>query len=62
MVINVRRKEKKGPYLIKTSNIQKVTQWKGKSREEKRHQDMLSKIKKTTKEQSIFFLGYRFID
>ncbi|WP_181397494.1 MULTISPECIES: hypothetical protein [Gracilibacillus] len=46
--------KKKSPYLIKTSNIQKVTQWKGKSREEKRHQDMLSKIKKLQKNNQSF--------
>ncbi|QGH35010.1 hypothetical protein GI584_13590 [Gracilibacillus salitolerans] len=41
--------KKEGTDLIKRKKTPKITQWKGKTREEKRHQAMLNQIKKLQK-------------
>ncbi|SFL80508.1 hypothetical protein SAMN04487943_10471 [Gracilibacillus orientalis] len=43
-----------GTDLINRKKSPKTTQWKGKTREEKRHQAMLNKIKKWQKDDSSY--------
>lgn len=43
-----------GTDLIKQIKSPKITQWKGKTREEKRHQAMLKKVKKWQKNDSSY--------
>ncbi|WP_208590133.1 hypothetical protein [Gracilibacillus suaedae] len=48
--------KREGTNLIKRKKFPKVTQWKGKTREEKRHQAMLNQIKKLKKDDDRTYL------
>lgn len=48
------KNKNEGADFIKKNHSPKVTQWKGKTREEKRHQAMLNKIKKLEKDGSYY--------
>ncbi|MGP4041811.1 hypothetical protein ACTWP4_18190 [Gracilibacillus sp. D59] len=43
-----------GTKLIKRKKFPKITQWKGKTRQEKRHQAMLNRVKKWQKDDSTY--------